>query len=404
MIIKILPRHSPSYASLISYILKEGKGMNEKPEVITHNLRSTTAHGWTQEFALNETFRKQSRSDQVHLYHDILSFSSNEDTTKITKEMLDDISRRYIQLRGYDGMYVGAVHKEKEHIHIHFCTSGVKFRTGQAFRLSHEQMRTLKTELQQYHQKKYPELTESICRHGIGNHNISHQKWHAVEKKERHEVKEMLTARVQECFHHAHSQKDFITRLNGIGIPIYERNGKPTGIIHGETKFRFSRLGINIQELPQQIEKENNKNMERKQQKSKDEEKILQELRTEERTKEEKLYREIIYEKDGGTETVQYNDIMKETIFRNADGKETVRFERIDDTERERLDALADSTQYYTDLNDQMGHEEEASTDSIDQVNLENDMCIEDGRTLDELDELRESNNDERDIEEEIER
>lgn len=401
MIFKTLPRHSPTYASLISYILKEGKGMDDKPEVITHNLRSTTVPGWTKEFALNETFRKQSRSDQVHMYHDILSFSSNEDTTKITKEMLHDIATRYIQLRGYDGMYLGAVHREKGHIHIHFCTSGVKFRTGQAFRLSHEQMRTLKTELQQYHQRKYPELTESICRHGAGNRYVSNQKWHTVEKKERQEVKDILTARVQECFNKATSQKEFMSQLNDMGISMYERNGKPTGITYRETKFRFSRLGIDITALSQQLEKENNKNMERKNNKTEQQQlKELQSLREDKREQERGLQKELITEQDGQTSVISYNNLMKETVTRNSDGTETVNYERISEEERERLDNMADKVEYYSNMNEFMEQESPAPDEVLEEFDLTN---IESDPAEHELDELRENSNEEKDVDIDLE-
>src|ERR1043166_3434687 len=132
MIVKILSRHSPSYRNLIDYILQNGK----VGQVITHNLRSDEPEGWTNEFLENESYRKHLRKGQVYLYHEILSFSNEEESEDITPEMLDDIARKYIELRGTEGVYLASVHTDKDHRHIHFCTSGVKLRPAQAMRMS----------------------------------------------------------------------------------------------------------------------------------------------------------------------------------------------------------------------------------------------------------------------------
>lgn len=163
-IVKILSRHTPSYKSLISYILKDGK--NKAPEIFRHNLRSQTLDGYTREFVENESFRKHARKDQIYLFHEILSFNANEDSAKITPQAMKEIAKEYMRMRGRDGVMLGAVHRDKDHIHLHLCVSALKFRTGKSFRLSKAELQNLKISIQNYHKLKYPELSQSSPEHG----------------------------------------------------------------------------------------------------------------------------------------------------------------------------------------------------------------------------------------------
>lgn len=232
-IVKILSRHTPSYRSLIQYILDEAK--LGKAEVYTHNLRSDTVDGYVQEFIENEAIRKQSRSDQIYLFHEILSFSAYEDSAVITKEMIDDFVHEYIRLRGETGIMIGAVHRDKEHVHVHFCTSGLHFRTGKSFGMSKVKLHELKVSFQEYHKHKYPELTESLPEHGKGERYKSHVQWHAAQR-------ERIIDTVNKCFAQATSQQEFLALLRDRELHHYERNSKPTGIEYEGLKFRFSRL------------------------------------------------------------------------------------------------------------------------------------------------------------------
>lgn len=239
-IVKILARHSPSYNSLIRYILNEGK--TDPLDAITHNIRSDDIPGYTREFIENESFRKQSRSDQVYLFHEIISFNANEDTAALTPEVVSDIAREYIRLRGIEGVMLGAVHRDKEHVHVHFCVSALKFRTGTSFGLSKATLRQLKIQIQDFHKQKYPEISQSFPQHGIGRPYLKDRAWQTAHRAERSVLKEKITGTVRSCFAKASSQKEFLELLRGENFHYYERNGVPTGIEHDGTKFLFSRL------------------------------------------------------------------------------------------------------------------------------------------------------------------
>jgi len=237
-VVKILSRHNPSYASLINYILQDGK--NDKPEIISHNLRSDTIPGYTKEFIENESFRQQTRSDQVYLFHEIVSFNAKEDT--IGAEVIKDIATEYMRLRGNEGVMLGAVHRDKEHVHLHVCVSALKFRSGTSFRLSKAELRELKVSLQEYHKEKHPEISKSFPQHGNGKAYLKDAKWYALQKEQRNLLKDQINDKVRSCFEKAASQKEFLELLREEDLHHYERGGKPYGIEYEDTKFRFSGL------------------------------------------------------------------------------------------------------------------------------------------------------------------
>ncbi len=254
MILKILTRHSPSYQSLIQYILQEGKDKEgEPPPIITHNLRSKERdiQGYVKEFMSNEALRQYPRKGNILLYHEILSFGKL-DKQEISNAKLLDIAQEYIKQRGIEGMYVGAVHStDTHHKHIHFMVSGVKFRTGKAHRLTHESLRELKLTMQEYHKTKYPEIENSTCDHGANRPYLTNKEFQIAQRTDRNTIKQEIQQTITACFQQAKSQSEFLALLQEQGLHHYERkSGVPQGIVYDKYKFRFNRLGITISDLP----------------------------------------------------------------------------------------------------------------------------------------------------------
>jgi hypothetical protein len=236
-IIKILSRHSPTYASLIGYILRYivNEGKADKAPIYTNNLRSSNMEGYLKEFIENEAFRRHSRSDQVHLFHEIISFHADEHKDAITPALIDDLTHEYMRLRGSTGVMLGAVHHDKEHFHIHFCVSALHYRTGMSFGLGKQELQDLKVSFQEYHKQRYPELSKSFPKHGSKGRYINHAQWYAQQRQ-------VVIEKVQQCFASAHTQNEFLALLRDNELHHYERNGKPTGIEYEGAKFRFSKL------------------------------------------------------------------------------------------------------------------------------------------------------------------
>jgi hypothetical protein len=242
-IVKILARHNPSYASLIRYILNEDK--SNKMQIFTNNLSSDNIAGYVQEFVENEAFRRQARTDQVYLYHEVISFNSLENRNLFTPDVLDDLVQEYIRLRGNTGVLIGAVHYDKEHVHVHFCVSALAFRTGKSFGLSKARLLELKLSFQEYHRQRYPDLDKSTVEHGKDMPYLRHGQWHANQRQ-------LIADKAKRCFAQAKSQQQFLELLRAERLDYYERHGRPAGIDANGVKIGFSRLldGMRLDALP----------------------------------------------------------------------------------------------------------------------------------------------------------
>jgi hypothetical protein len=242
MIIKILNRHNASYSNLIEYIFKEGKTPNGDPHIITNNLRSDTKEGWVKEFLYNEANRKHIRKGQIYLTHEIQSFSNKDG--KVSREILDDIAKKYISLRGREALVVAGIHEDKDHSHIHFCISGTKLHTGLSMRMSHAEMLKLKLDIQEYQREKYPTLEHSIVNHGSGREYLNHREYHVKKRGDKKLKREQLMEIVKDCFTKSKSQNEMLELLRAQNLNHYERAGKVTGIYADDKKYRLSTLGI----------------------------------------------------------------------------------------------------------------------------------------------------------------
>ncbi len=260
MIVKFISRHSPSYANLIDYMLKEGKGEEGKsPEPYLHNLRGTSKKEWVKEFCKNEAFRKNpGRKNQTYFYHAMLSFS-NLDTEKITPDILSDITKKFIELRGSTGIYLSSEHMDRSHFHIHCLISALEFKTGKAFRMSKNQLQDLKIELQNYQQLKYPELENSLPNHGAGKEYITSKEHNAKIRNPKSYKKDELSNKINEILNISTSRQEFFEKLQNEGLFHYERGGKTYGISLDDKNYRFSTLGIDldkIHSLPEDLTQE----------------------------------------------------------------------------------------------------------------------------------------------------
>lgn len=106
------------------------------------------------------------------------------------------------------------------------------------------------------------------------------------------------------------------------------------------------------------------------------EDKELSALRTIREGTEHREDREIVTNQNGITEIVTYNQHVKETVVRDTDGQERVSYEAMTPEQQEQLDELAERIEYYSDLNDSMEQEKQ--------------MDVEDSKVLNELEGLRE--------------
>ncbi len=278
MIVKIKTSKSAAFGKLLRYMLDTKERLFDNQErsfVMSHHLRGNTIEQWEKQLTENESHRLRKRKDSIKMYHEILSWHK-DDAKHLTLPMLEDMARQYIKLRNPNGMYVATAHFDKDHYHIHICASGVEYKTGKSLRLSKAALSKLKKSIQNYQIEKYPELTKSVVTHGKKGKQVKTEKEFQFNWREGRETdKEKLQKVLTYCFDKADSENHFFELLKNEKLEMYERNGKTTGVLFNNRKFRLKRFHFlkgfldaesrikNRDELLSQVRNKNKKSKER---------------------------------------------------------------------------------------------------------------------------------------------
>ena len=202
------------------------------------------------------------------------------------------MARAYIQKRNINGMFVAVPHFDKEHYHIHICASGLEYRTGKSLRMTKANFQKLKKDIQEYQKEQYPELSKSIVKHEKKNQNKEQSKEYnkyqekITEKEYQYKLrtgrateKEQIIGMLKTCYKASISKEDFYYKLKECGLKTYIRNGKTTGIIFGNHKFRLNRIGFTeerLEELNRTIERNKEISIKRDIGKSKENQRTLE--------------------------------------------------------------------------------------------------------------------------------
>ena len=245
MILKSLSRRSGIW-QLLDYLF-EKEGQQEKQLVIKHNMRARSIEGWTKELEANNALRIHKRRDNIVIQHTVLSLS-NKDIKHASPEMLKDLAKKFIELRGKENMYIGTIHTEKDHLHIHLIMSPVAYMTGESNRISREKLHEIKVQLDAYQREQYPQLIHSLPRHGRAKEAarmLQEQEYQQQQRTGRLSQKQEVIQLLDATYQQADSLDDFLHKLQEQGHVPYYRNGKLTGIQYKGSgrKFRFKRLG-----------------------------------------------------------------------------------------------------------------------------------------------------------------
>lgn len=257
MILKNLTRRNNTH-QLVEYLFKHEKDQKPHP-VLKHNMRNRSIKGWAKELDKNESLRIQRRKDNIKLNHTIISFS-NKDKEQITDKLLIDISKKYIELRGRDNMYLASSHNDKDHIHLHIVMSATKYMTGEPNRISKKEFHELKLALDEYQKERYPELVHSIPKHEKSLTGQLIQKEHQPPSLEgKLSQKQQILETVESVYSKSKSLDDFLSQLKSGGYEPYYRGGNLYGIEDEGRNFRFKTLGFDkdkLEELDRQPDNE----------------------------------------------------------------------------------------------------------------------------------------------------
>lgn len=250
MIVKIKTHKKPSFRKLLEYMLNDKDRLSDKDNrsfLITHNLRGKGIDTWVKQFQENELYRKHKRKNSVYVNHEILSWHK-DDVKNMSADKMRDMVREYLTMRNPNGIYVAVPHFDRDHFHVHICSSAIQYRTGKSMRMSRQEFHELKKNIQQYQVEKFPELSKSVVEHGKKRSRriLTDQERHYKKRTGKQTKKDQLLEILNDCSAHAISREDFIARLKGCKLQTYERGGKVTGVIYEKRKYRFKRLGIDL--------------------------------------------------------------------------------------------------------------------------------------------------------------
>lgn len=248
MIIKVKSRKSKAFRQLLTYMI-QGEERVPDSRIILHNLSGTDIDTWVHEFEDNEGYRQHRRKNSVILTHEILSWHP-EDTPYLTLEGIEAMTREYISKRNPHGLYVGVIHLDQGHYHVHLCVSGVEYRSGKAMRLSKQAFGELKQHTQDFQQEHYPELTKSVVSHGRATRpQLSDREYWYKRSTGKETTKEKVFIQVKAVLERSKSIVEFEENLKVANLDSYYRNGKLQGVVVEGRRYRLRRLGINLRNV-----------------------------------------------------------------------------------------------------------------------------------------------------------
>ena len=142
----------------------------------------------------------------------------------------------------------------ESHTHVHLCFSGTEYKSKKTLRMDDKTFRNLRVGMEQYQQKEFPELKNSIVYLGKEKtKNRAKSRDKNVRKENEHKAKnrlgktatekEQLKNTLQDAYNQSENINQFYDAVTAASITLYERNGKPVGVL-GKRKYRFSTLGI----------------------------------------------------------------------------------------------------------------------------------------------------------------
>lgn len=251
MIVVKYPRKDRSFAGLMEYI---HQGANSATPAFTYNLNNTRSReAILAEFQDNANLVKR-RHKGNYLYHDILSFHP-EDAPKLTTAILHDLANKYLELRTQGkSLGYGVAHLEPgKNPHLHLMISANAFGESKKIDLKGRAWTDLRLGIEAYQMERYPFLEKSIVFHKERKRKQTIKKTRKEEERERRlqkdEIKqpsrkETLQEKVLSCLTQSHSETEFASRLNAIGLKGYKRGKNYVVIDENGIKHRLKTLGL----------------------------------------------------------------------------------------------------------------------------------------------------------------
>ncbi len=241
-----------SARSLLRYMFNE----HGAELIITRNLVGNTIKEWEDQYRhlFNKWSTKTRKSRSV--VHEAISWSKAEDRRVLTREMLVDIAKKAIELRGDEGLYVVVADHSKDLCHLHFFITTTSIISNKELRLEGGNFKQIRIDLEQYIREHYPEIKHSFV------YDLEREKEkrmvmtdgdYRTQKNNRHHRKSHAHLLVKEAMENSNTMSELQDNLTRQGLGLLERNTKITGVRYRyknnnaevkEMKIRFTTLGL----------------------------------------------------------------------------------------------------------------------------------------------------------------
>lgn len=159
MMIKSMARKTVSFGQLMAYFAAP----EETGPAWLHNLPGSelSPAEIRREFQSN-AHRLPTRRNGNILYHEILSFSP-EDRDEATPAVLEDLTRRYLELRAPRSLAYAQAHFDTDCPHVHILISANEIGSSRRQRLTRQQFGQIKHTMETLQRQLYPELQHSLA-------------------------------------------------------------------------------------------------------------------------------------------------------------------------------------------------------------------------------------------------
>ncbi len=230
MIIKSMSRSSMSFTQLYEYLTRD-----ENVKLGSYNLFSDPydKQGVVNEFMSNASYLKRSRGKN-YIYHEIIALQHNHLSLELEARILQELGDYYIGLRAKDHLCFSALHRDREHTHIHLMISANAIASTERSRLSKKAFAHIQQSAEIYLSRHFPQLEATQHYQRTGEH------------KEKMHTKAWLTKRLHDLFECAGSERHLKTLLEAEGFTI-ERRGRMLRVLFEGRAYRLKTLGLEVE-------------------------------------------------------------------------------------------------------------------------------------------------------------
>ena len=256
---------------VVYYVANYVDNTEKKADIpVIHNLQSSSIPEIAEEFIQNYKHCKPRQGGKLY-HHEVIAFKP-EDNEKLSDNDLRNIANKYLRERAKNAMGYANVHRDKDHIHIHFVLSPNLIGSNKRLRMSQKEFAQMQHNFEKYVNTKYPQLTNSKFYGETKNHNIDislrKQRENGLLRRVNNEIKNTFTTEdksqprdvkrdkpyltnkqkigeeVREALRSSIHREEFVRLLKEKKLYYFNRGRSSQGVICGNYKYRFKTLNV----------------------------------------------------------------------------------------------------------------------------------------------------------------